>query len=206
MPERNDYTYEADDGYVYPGGDVLINRFGIRDEGRLAEVERAISGVRYAELEERPIPGGFDLDHLRAIHRHLFGDIYPWAGKIRTRGFLSKGGSIFCLPEFIPSYAEELFGNLAKERHLQGLGREAFVERMAFYIAEINALHPFREGNGRTQRAFANQLARNAGWELNLKDIDPRELCDAYIESMHRSAGRLEALLREHLRPVANSD
>lgn len=203
MPNWDNYSYENDDRYVYSGTDVLVNRFGIKDWGELSTVERALSGVRYAELEESPIEGGFDLDHLCAIHEHLFGDIYPWAGKVRTKGFISKGNSLFCSPEFILPYSEDLFAKLKAENYLAGLDRDSFIRRLAFYIAEINALHPFREGNGRTQRAFANQLARHAGWELNFSEINPDELRDAYIESMHVSADHLETLLDQHIEPLA---
>lgn len=203
MPNPDDYNYEDDDRYVYSGTDVLVNLFGIRDWGELSAVERSLSGVRYAELEESPIEGGFDLDHLCAIHEHLFGDIYPWAGKVRTKGFISKGNSLFCSPEFILPYSEDLFAKLKAENYLTDLDRGSFIHRLAFYIAEINALHPFREGNGRAQRAFANQLARHAGWELNFGEIDPDELRDAYIESMHVSADHLERLLDRHIEPTA---
>lgn len=195
MPEQDyDYSYDKDDVYLYSGTDVLVNNFGIKDRKELSEIERAITGARIAEIGIHPIPGGFDLDHLRAIHKALFGDIYPWAGKIRTKGFISKGNSLFCAPEFIVSYSDDLFGKLDEGSHLKGLHREDFIKKMAFYCAEINSLHPFREGNGRAQRVFANQLARNAGWELRLYEIDPNELCEAYIESMHVSTDRLEQL------------
>ena len=199
MPEKDSYSYEDDDRYVYEGTDVLVNLFGIKDWKQLSEVERAISGVRYAELEETPIAGSFDLGHLCAIHKHLFSDIYAWAGKVRSKGFIAKGSSLFCSPEFIIPYSDDLFSKLESEGFLAGLARKAFIERVAFYIAEINALHPFREGNGRTQRAFANQLARNAGWELNFKDIDPDELRQAYIESMHVDTEHLEVLLDKYV-------
>lgn len=199
MSNPENYNYEDDDRYVYADTDVLVNLFGIRNWDELSAVERSLSGLRYTELEENPIQGDFDLDHLCAIHKHLFGDIYPWAGRIRTKGFISKGNSLFCSPDYIPSYSEDLFGKLKAENYLTGLSRKDFIKRIAFYIAEINALHPFREGNGRTQRAFANQLARNAGWELNLSNIDPDEFRDAYIESMHVSTDHLEALLDQHV-------
>ena len=152
MPSPDNYSYENDDRYVYSGTDVLVNRFGIRDWGKLSTVERALTGVRYAELEDSPVEGRFDLKHLCAIHRRLFGDVYPWAGKVRTRGFISKGNSLFCSPEFILPYSEDLFAKLKAENYLTGLDRDSFIHRLAFYIAEINALHPFREGNGRAQR------------------------------------------------------
>ena len=197
-----DYSYAADDGYLYSGTDVLVNNFGIKDRAELSRIERAITGARAAELDANPVPGGFDLAHLCAIHEALFGSVYPWAGKIRSRGFISKGASLFCAPGFIEPYAADLFSRLKAERFLAGLPREEFIRRISFYIAEINALHPFREGNGRTQRVFANQLARRAGWELNFQEVDPVELCDAYIRSMHVSADALESILDRTVTPA----
>ena len=196
MPEQDyDYSYDENDAYLYSGTDVLVNNFGIKDRKELSEIERAITGARIAEIDIHPILGCFDLDHLCAIHKALFEGVYPWAGKIRTRGFISKGNSLFCAPEFIVSYSDDLLGKLNEDGYLKELCREDFIKKMAFYCAEINALHPFREGNGRAQRVFANQLARSAGWELRLYTIDPNELCEAYIESMHVSTDHLEQLL-----------
>ena len=207
MLERRtyDYQYDACDPYVYAGTVVLANKLGIRDFNQLWDAERAITGVAAAALEEHPIAGSFDLDHLRSIHRFLFGDIYEWAGNIRENGFISKGSSLFCAAEFIPPYSDELFHKLKAENYLRGLGRERFIERIAFYIAEVNALHPFREGNGRTQRIFANQLARQAGWELNFKNADPNQLCDAYISSM-TDLSDLIALLGETVTEINASN
>lgn len=189
-----DYAYDSDDPYVYLGTKVLINKLGLHGQEELWEAERAITGVAAAELEEYPVRGKFDLAHLQAIHKALFDEIYEWAGEIREKGFISKGNSLFCAAEFIVPYSDELFGGLKEENYLQGLSRDDFIKRIAFYISEINALHPFREGNGRTQRIFANQLARQAGWELNFKSIDPERLCDAYIASMTDVSDLIEVL------------
>jgi cell filamentation protein len=197
MPSKKayDYVYDADDPYVYKGTNVLINKLGLTDFDELWNAERAITGVAAAELEEHPVKGNFDLEHLKSIHKALFWEIYEWAGTIREKGFISKGNSLFCGAEFIVPYSDDLFAKLKSENYLRGISRDEFIARIAFYIAEINALHPFREGNGRTQRIFANQLARQAGWELNLKIINPDELCQAYIESM-TDISRLITLLR----------
>lgn len=191
-----DYVYDADDPYVYAGTKVLVNKLGLHDFDELWDAERAITGVAAAELEESPIFGNFDLAHLQAIHRALFSEIYEWAGNIREKGFISKGNSLFCAAEFIVPYSDDLFKKLKDENYLRDLKRDEFIERMAFYISEINALHPFREGNGRTQRIFANQLARQAGWNLNFTAIEPERLCDAYIASMTDDSD-LVALLKE---------
>jgi cell filamentation protein len=152
----------ADDPYIYPGTDVLRNRLDIRDAADLAEREAALSAIRIAQLERRFIPGGFDLAHLKATHRHIFGDVYPWAGQLRTVR-ISKGGDLFALPEHIDPYLMRLFADLARDDLLRGLRREQFVERLAHHYAELNAVHPFREGNGRAQRAFLGQIAKTAG-------------------------------------------
>jgi cell filamentation protein len=200
MPELNDnlydYCYDSDDPYVYEGTNTLVNRFGLIDSRELSQAERAITGVATAYLEANPIRGNYDLDHLKAIHRKLFEEIYGWAGRTRKKGFISKGSSLFCAAEYIEPYAVDLFQKLKTEKYLQDLDLETFAERMAFYIAEINALHPFREGNGRTQRIFINQLARQAGWELNLSAVSPDALLDAMIASM-TDTSPLVKLLRE---------
>ncbi len=189
-----DYEYDSNDPYVYAGTKVLRNKLGLRDFDELWDAERAITGVTAAELEANPIDGEFDLAHLQAIHKALFSDIYDWAGTIREKGFIAKGNSLFCAAEFIVPYSDDLFAKLRAEDYLRGLEREEFIRRVAFYISEINALHPFREGNGRTQRIFINQLARQAGWNLNYTAVDPERLCDAYIASMTDTTELVELL------------
>ena len=189
-----DYEYDSNDPYVYAGTKVLRNELGLRDFDELWDAERAITGVTAAELEANPIDGEFDLAHLQAIHKALFSDVYDWAGTIREKGFIAKGNSLFCAAEFIVPYSDELFSKLKEENYLHGLDRDEFIQRVAFYISEINALHPFREGNGRTQRIFINQLARQAGWNLNYTAVDPERLCDAYIASMTDTAELIELL------------
>lgn len=206
MPRKTyDYDYDSNDPYVYAGTKVLRNKLGLRDFDELWDAERAITGVRAAELEESPVNGEFDLEHLQAIHKALFRDIYDWAGTIREKGFIAKGNSLFCAAEFIMPYSDDLFARLKAENLLRGLDRDKFIQRVAFYISEINALHPFREGNGRTQRIFINLLAKQAGWNLNFKTIDPERLCDAYITSMTDTSDLIE-LLDEIVEPVVCSE
>lgn len=140
---------------------VLHNRLGITDAGELAQAEANFTSVRITQLRRHPLPGRYDLPHLQAFHRHIFGDVYDWAGELRTVS-LGKGG-LFCLPQHLISFGEEVFGKLARAEHLRGLDRPDFVDGLTELLADINALHPFREGNGRTQRSFLTQLARDAG-------------------------------------------
>jgi cell filamentation protein len=161
-----------DDPYVYPGTSVLRNHFGIRDAAELAEREAGLTAVRMAELERRFIPGDYDTLHLQAVHRKVFGDLYPWAGELRTVK-IAKGESMFALPQHVASYLTGVLSDLANEDRLRGLKRDDFVTRLAHYYAEINAVHPFREGNGRTQRAFLGHVAADAGRPIDWAGLDP---------------------------------
>jgi cell filamentation protein len=92
----------AGDPYVYPGTSILRNRWGVRDAAELARREATITAARLAELAERPIPGDFDLAHLQALHRHIFGDVYDWAGEIRSVAIAKD--DLFALPQHMEPY------------------------------------------------------------------------------------------------------
>jgi cell filamentation protein len=191
----------AVDPYVYPGTDTLRNRWGVRDAAELARREATITAARLAELAERPIPGDFDLAHLRALHRHIFGDVYDWAGEIRSVAIAKD--DLFALPQHIEPYLGAVLSQLAAENYLRGLDRDDLIDRLTHYLAEINATHPFREGNGRTQRAFLSQLAANhAGYRIEWARLDPQRNLDA-SRAAHRGDNRpLRAILDELITEV----
>jgi cell filamentation protein len=170
---------------------VLTNKLGISDPDILRQAVADISAARMDELAARPLRGMYDLTHLRAIHRRIFGDVFAWAGQIRTIPIFKETG--FCLPQHIESYAAEEFVKLARENYLRGLGRERFAERVAYYHAEINELHPFREGNGRAQRAFLGQLAGEAGFCLDWTAVQAEDNLRAAVAAHN---GDLEPLRR----------
>jgi len=161
------------DPYVYDGTQVLINRFSITDPTALRNLETDLTLITLADLDAQHLPGDYTLAHLQAFHRAIFECIYPWAGQIRT---VAIGHTAwFCLPQYIQVNAEAIFTALAAESHLEDLPRDQFAQRAAWYLGEINALHPFRDGNGRAQRAFLAQLARDAGWPIDFTRMDPAE-------------------------------
>ncbi len=133
--------------------------------------------------------GRFDSAHLQAIHRYLFQDVFPWAGEFRIVN-ISKGSSNFGPAMHIAGALKEQFDKLAQEKAMVGLAVPAFVERAAFYLGEINAIHPFREGNGRTQREFIRQLALHAGhplsWSVVGTSFTQQQMIDASIASHTR--------------------
>jgi cell filamentation protein len=183
-----------DDPYVYPGTDVLRNHFGICDAAELAQRESGLTAVRIAQLERRFIPGDYDTAHLQAVHRKIFADLYPWAGELRTVT-IAKDASLFALPQHIAPYLAGVLSDLANEDHLCGLGREDFVGRLAHYFAELNAVHPFREGNGRTQRAFLGRIAAEAGHPIDWTGLDPDSNVRASREAHQGDNEQLKKLL-----------
>jgi cell filamentation protein len=179
------------DPYCYPGTTVLINKLGLRDQAQLDSFEAGITIQRAAE----PLPaGGLGYVHYRAIHRHLFQDVFTWAGRPRTVR-ISKDGSMFCFPENIDGEMRKLFDNLRGLDFLRGLSPGAFARHAAHFLSELNAIHCFREGNGRTQLAFLALLAESAGHPLALENMNPDAMLAAMVESFHGDEAQLRALI-----------
>jgi len=195
--EKYDYSYNGSEGYCYPGTDVLKNKLGIKTDEELTIAEREITSLKLLILYNAPIIKQFNFDTLCKIHKTIFEDIYEWAGQIRTGDFLSKGASIFCRGQFIIENANIIMGKLRTEKYLQGLCKEKFVEKMAYYMGEINALHPFREGNGRTSREFFRQLSLNTNYILDFSKTKNKELLIADIDAFNGKYENLMKILEE---------
>jgi cell filamentation protein len=174
--------YDADDVYCIPGTAVLKNKAGITDQDQLDEYEGDFTAIRLLELTQNPVEGSFDLAHLCKIHQYLFQDVYDWAGEVRTVDII-RGDSRFCNVRHIQSYSNTVFSALAAEKYLVNLEPKVFAHRLAHYLSEINAIHPFREGNGRVQRLFISQLAEHAGYYLDYSALDQAELYPVMQES-----------------------
>jgi cell filamentation protein len=158
----------TDDPYVYPGTSVLRNLLDLRHQADLDAAERQLTRLRAAE----GIPtGDFDLTHLRSLHRHLFQDIYAWAGEVRTVE-IAKGGHQFMFRQFIGSGMADVHRRIAAGGYFVGLSLEAFAAAVGTILGDVNYIHPFREGNGRTQLQYLKQLCERAGHRLDLRCID----------------------------------
>lgn len=181
-----------EDPYLDPASGVLRNNLGLTDPIECDFAETRLSTMRVEQLAMAPLPGLYDLAHLRAFHRRIFGDFYPWAGELR-RVNIGKS-ALFAAWRQIEPYAIGVFDGLKKERYLRGLPRDAFLDRFTHYFAEVNAVHPFREGNGRTQRAFFRQLAREAGWRVAVHTLDRVAFIDACEQSLTSSNDALRDL------------
>ena len=177
LMSKYDYEYEWDNKYCYPGSFVLKNKLNILDAEALAVAERGITAARIAGVMDNPVRGRFDFKHLKDINKAIFHDVYDWAGKPRTVD-ISKGNQ-FCLSMHIEIYATNIFTKLKDEAFLLGKPADEIPERLTFYFSEINVLHPFRDGNGRTQRVFIEYLAQCAGFDLDFSQVGSKEMIEA---------------------------
>jgi cell filamentation protein len=175
-----------DDPYTDPVTGVLRNKLGLSTAAELEAAEREITHAALILLRETQVRPTYDLPHLCTVHRRIFADIYEWAGRVRTVA-ISKG-SLFCLPRYIEPSAAEIFRQLSDENFLQSLERDVFLDRLTYYLGEVNAIHPFREGNGRTQRAFFEQLADDAGFTLAWRHLDAARNIAASVAIMRGDA------------------
>ncbi len=184
----------------YQDTDVYVNKLGIRDQNLLEETERSLTERRAKEgfparAHYRSYAG------FKAIHRHLFQDLYPWAGRERnyTTG---RGSTPFAVPEYISGWMKDLFRQLAREGYLVGRSKSDFAAEAARYVNEINACHPFIDGNGRTQRFWLRMLADHAGFDLDLGSKDRKRWNEAsrigFVKQDHRPMARL---IQNRLRP-----
>ncbi|WP_158844449.1 Fic/DOC family protein [Saccharothrix deserti] len=190
----------SEDPYLDPVSGVLRNTLGLTDQQECDYAEARLSTMRVEQLALAPLPGLYDLAHLQAFHRRIFGDFYPWAGEVRRVNIARS--ATFAAWRQIEPYAHWLFDELKKERYLRDLERDPFLDRFTHYFAEVNAIHPFREGNGRTQRAFFRQLAREAGWRVAVHSLDRTAFVEACRESMSSSNESLRDLFDAVLSPA----
>lgn len=183
--------------YCYPDSSVLKNKLDIRDPALLRRVEADLSTARQAEIFRTPVVGRFTATHLCNIHRKLLGDVYSFAGHFR-REDIAKGPTRFVTYSQIKEKLQRLLGQLQQEKWLENVPFEAFVARSAYYMAELNYIHPFREGNGRAIREFMRLLFLHNGYVVQWDAVDVEALLNAMIDSVYDTA-HLEQILKQCL-------
>lgn len=186
------YAAETDPLY-YPGTSVLKNLLDITDPQLLEEAEVALFVVRAQEL---PPDVSFDLEHYLELHRHLFQDVYSWAGQIRIIR-IGKDGNWFCYPEHIQGQLRRIFAELGEPDVVARMTAPEFATHVGHFLAELNAVHPFREGNGRTQLTFVAMLAKRAGFDFDAGKLARERVMQAMIESFSGNETALVTLLRD---------
>lgn len=162
---------------------ILKNILGFTDQDKLDRFERIEATRAILNLQRNPVRGCFDAAHLKLIHARIFQNIYPWAGEFRRVNMHRAASYPFAVVQFMEQNLDHALAQLAGENHLRGLDARAFAGRAAYYLGELNSIHPFREGNGRTQREFIRELAAEVGHRINWGRVTRKQMYDASIES-----------------------
>lgn len=189
------------DPYADPSG-VLRNRLNITDPDILAAAERAAAFQRVVQLEQNPIDGRFDFAHLKAIHHHILQDIYDWAGELRTSD-TAAFGIPHARPQFLPDELDRVFGLIAS-RPPSATDPDAATDTIAAHWSELTLVHPFRDGNSRSQRVFFDQMFRHAGWAIDWADVDAAAAHAARHMSLYGRPDYLADQLRHAVHPAAD--
>lgn len=178
---------EREEGYAYPGTNMLRNKVELRDPAELSRFERGATAIRIQELRENPVKANYDLQHLQGIHRQVFKDVYSWAGEVRSVNIV-KGApgdrTLFALIDEIKGKAEQIHAQIKEANYLRGMDKEQFSAKMGQVYAAVNEMHPFREGNGRATREYMYQLGREAGYHLDYAKVGK----EAWNEAAKQSA------------------
>lgn len=178
------------DPYIDPKTGILRNLVGATTYSELRKAEGDI--VALSEISLDNISHTIDLNELRKIHKNLFNKIYDWAGELRIVNIRKGSEEYFLDYVYLENGAKFVFEELPKENYLRGLEREVFAKRLAYFYEQLNFIHPFREGNGRTQRIFWQRVANETGYKIDWSKVVGEELDSASL--IGRTENNLEPL------------
>ena len=139
-----------------------------------------------------------DFEFYKNLHKYVFGDIYEWAGTIRTVD-MSKKGTRFCPADKIEERGQRIFQKIINLNFLGNIKEDEFIVEFTDLYCDLNYLHPFREGNGRIQRLFLSMLVNSLGKSLNFSQIDADYLMIATIKSVSGDIFMLRDIFREYI-------
>ena len=204
MNSKYKYTYERTADYCYKGTDTLINKLNITNDEDLYNAERELVSFRVSAFNDNPLKGNFDFEYLKSIHKYLFQDVYRWAGDIRNCNIAKQ--DLFCLTEHIETFGNEIFNKLKKEKYFLDYDYDKTLDKLVDLFADINALHPFREGNGRSQRLFIESLAKINGINLDLTNVSKIDMIVASHESINGNYDKLNDMFRNNSKKVSEEE
>lgn len=192
-----------DDPYSESNG-VLKNKLGITNTQDLNEIEADLASLAIQELLQRQTPAEFSVADLRSIHKEIFHEIYPWAGEFRQVD-IAKGDTHFVRHQDIASRLDALFDYCKAKGYFCHLPAEAFAQACASFLIELNLIHPFREGNGRSQRLLLSQIALNAGYQIEWSGVSDSAMRKACVDGAEGKGNTMTKLLKLYLSPGPSS-
>ena len=194
----DDFYESRNSIYCYKGTNVLKNKLNIKDFSSLMKLENRIAVFKAFELRRIGITGNFDKEHFKSIHRFMFEDLYDFAGEFRTEN-IAKDDFRFAEWEYIETELDRLLSEIIDKNYFDGYSKVKLAESLAYYLAEFNVLHPFREGNGRAIREFIRQLALKNGYLLDMREVSSEEMLYASKKSVY-DISDLEKLIYKSLK------
>ena len=197
MHKRSYSLDHLSDG-CYDNSSVLINKFNIKDQYHLDQVEQSITSALIAKAAVEIPFKNVDFDFCKNLHRYVFSDIYNWAGNIRTVN-MSKKGTNFCDYKEIELNGNRIFCRLVNTDFLKRLHARDFLDEFTDIFCELNFLHPFREGNGRIQRLFLTMLLKNLDKKIDFSEIDKDLFMIATIKSVSGDVFMLKNIFADNI-------
>ena len=195
------YSLESLSDGCYENSSVLINKFDIRDQKLLDQIEQSVTSALIAKaFVEIPFTD-VDFNFYKCLHKYIFSDIYDWAGKIRTVN-MSKKGTDFCNFKEIEENGTRIFNRLKNSNYLKVLQEENFIDEFTDIFCELNYLHPFREGNGRVQRLFLSMLLKDLNKKIDFSKIDKDLFMIATIKSVSGDAFMLKDIFLNNIEQI----
>jgi hypothetical protein len=190
--------------YCYEGTKVLKNKLNIKDETDLSDAEREIVAIKFTDLYQHPIKGNLDFEHYKTIYKRLFCDLYPFAGKVRECDIFKH--NYFCFSQYINVCAEDIFNSFRSKKYFINYNYEEKIELIARLYSDLNALHSFREGNGRVVREFIEEVSKINGIDLDLSTANKEELITASMESFIGKYDRLLKIFNKKSYPLTKEE
>ena len=199
------YSIEASSDSCYPDTTVLVNKLNLRTQEQLTQAEALLVTSCSAKLE-RDLPfENVDFDYYKNLHRQMFGDLYDWAGTVRKVN-LSKKGTVFCDCNKIEELGQLQLKRLKKLKYLKNLSTVSFLDELTELYSDLNLLHPFREGNGRTLRLFVTLLVRNTDRDISWNGCDSDLLTIATIKAAQGDLTLLRSVFEEIVTEIDGAD
>ena len=193
------YSLEGTQKDCYPDTTVLINKLDIRNQKMLNVAELRIVISMTMKIEREIKFNNVDFNFYKNLHKQLFDDLYEWAGTVRNIN-ISKKGTVFCNSDDIERIGKLKFDRLKSLNFLKNTPKDQFLDELTELYHDLNMLHPFREGNGRTLRLFITLLVRNAGYNLNFSECDSDMLMIATIKAAQGDLGMLREVFSDIVR------
>ena len=188
------YKYiDPNNQYTYPDSTVLVNKQNITNIEEAYRNEHLFVTRRLADLRLEPIHV-YSMSDILAIHNYLFQDVYAWAGQYRKVNISKSGNPFMPIQSF--NTAETHMNNLIHSYHQTANSKDEIIMHLSEILDNLNYFHPFREGNGRTQREVIRALALSKGYSAQIRVEQDDEVYNLYMDgTVHEDLGKLKELL-----------